>query len=70
MNTSLPEEHAFPEGYNLYEETCQRKRHLGFDTDVNRTRLKDIVIERFPVLKDEIGFRREVMIVPTSAIQI
>ena len=40
---------------DLYEETCQRKRHFGDDTDVNRTRLKDLVIEGFPVLKEEIG---------------
>ena len=57
-----------PEGY-IYEETCQRKRHFGDDTDVNRTRLKDLVSERFPVLKEEIGFRREVMHVPTSAMK-
>ena len=31
---------------DMYEETCQRK-HFGEDADVNRTRLKDIVLERF-----------------------
>ena len=43
---------------NIYGETCQRKRHFGDDIGVNRTRLKDLVIERFPVLKEEIGFRQ------------
>ena len=52
---------------DIYEETYQRNRHFGDDTDVNRTRLKDIVLERFPVLKEEIGFRPEVMPVPASA---
>ena len=52
---------------DVYEETCQRKRHFGEDTDINRTRLEDLVIERFPVMKEEIGFRREVMHVPASA---
>ena len=54
---------------DICEETCQRKRHFGDDTDVNRTRLKDIVLERFPVLKEEIGFRREVMLVLASAMK-
>ena len=36
----------------------------------DRTRLKDLVIERFPVLKEEIWFRREVMLVPASAMKI
>ena len=54
----------------LYEETCQRKRHFGDATDVNRTRLKDLVTERVPVLKEEIGFRREVMLVPALAINV
>ena len=53
----------------INEETCQRKRYFGDDIDGNRTRLKDIVIERFPVLKEEIGFRREVMLVPASALK-
>ena len=54
----------------LYEETCQRKRHFGDDTDVNRTRLKDLVTEMVPVLKEEIGFRREVMLVPALAMNV
>ena len=54
---------------DIYDGRCQRKRHFGDDTDVNRTRLKDIVIERFPVLKEEIGFGREVMLVPASAMK-
>ena len=54
---------------DIYEETCQRKRHFGDDTDVNRTRLKDIVLERFPVLKEEIGCRREGMLVLASAMK-
>ena len=58
---------CFPLKY-IYEETCQRKRYFGDDTDVNRTRLKDIVIEKCPVLTEEIGFRREVMLVPASAL--
>ena len=52
---------------DTYEEICQRGRHFGDDTDLNRTRLKDLVIERFPVLKEKIGVRREVMLVPASA---
>ena len=59
---------CFPLKY-IYEETCQRKRYFGDDTDVNRTRLRYIAIERFPVLKEEIGFRRELMLVPASALK-
>ena len=57
---------CFPLKY-IYEKTCQRNRHFGDDTGVNLTRQKDLVIERFPVLTKEIWFRREVMLVPTSA---
>ena len=45
------------------------KMLFGNDTDVNRTRPNNLVIERFPVLKEEIGFRREVMLVPASAME-
>ena len=54
---------------DIYDETCQRKGHFGDDTDVNRTRLNDIVLERFPVLKEELGFRLEVMRVSASAMK-
>ena len=51
------------------ERSCRRKRHFGDDTDVNRTILKDIFLERCPVVKEEIGFRRDMMLVPASAMQ-
>ena len=40
---------------DIYKETCRRKIHFGDDTDVNRTILKDIFLERCPVMKEEIG---------------
>ena len=61
-----------PEGYTvyIYVETCRRKRHFGDDIDVNRTILKDIVLERFPVLKEEIEFGCEaVLTLATSAMK-
>ena len=47
----------------IHKEVCQRKKHLGDCSDINRTRLKEIVLERFPILKEELGFRREVLLV-------
>ena len=41
--------------------------HFGDDTDVYRTRLKDLVIERVPVLNEEIW--REVTLVSASAMK-
>ncbi len=55
---------------DVFKCTTSSQSPLHPDTDVNRTRpMVDLVIERFPVMKEEIGFRREVMHVPTSAMK-
>ena len=45
---------CFPQGY--IRGNMSKNRHFGDDTDVNLTRQKDLVIDRFPVLNKEIGF--------------
>ena len=52
---------------DIYEETCRRDMHFGDDTDVNLTR------QGFSYRKvsspENIGFWREVILVPASAMK-
>lgn len=51
---------------DLHEEVCRRKEQFGDPSDISRTRLKEIFHERFPVLKEELRFRRKVILVTIS----
>ena len=54
---------------DIHQEVIRKDRQYGYEREMNRTRLKDAVLQRFPVLKEETGFRNKILLVTKDSMK-